>query len=255
MQLQLTFEYEQKVSFRTVTIDGEPWFVAIDVCSALGIANSRDAVSKLDTDDVGTTDGVDSLGRRAKLTIVNESGLYSLTFQSRKEEAKKFKRWVTKEVLPQIRKTGTYVQPGRAAGMPAFVRRFNANWDRVDRGYFSVISELFIRVYGKFEQLGHVLADRAPDGKELRPDVSVGKTFSAWIKQKHPEHAEKRKKYMHVLPDGTEVEAFQYHLDALPVFIEFVETVWLRDYAPNYLGQRDVKALEYLPKLLPPPKK
>jgi len=67
---------------------------------------------------------------------------------------------------------------------PIFVRRFNANWDRVDSGYFSVISELFIRVYGRLEQLGHLLPDKSPDGTELRPDVSVGKTFPQWLKMR-----------------------------------------------------------------------
>lgn len=89
-------------------VDGEPWFYSVDICRALDIANSRDAVSKLDDDDVGKTDGVDSLGKRAVFTVVNESGLYNLVFQSRKPEAKKFKRWITREVIPQLRKAGVY---------------------------------------------------------------------------------------------------------------------------------------------------
>jgi hypothetical protein len=259
MQLHLqlvTFEYEQKQPFRTVNIDGDPWFYAIDVCAALGIANARDSVSKLDEDDVATTDGVDSLGRKSKINIVNESGLYNLTFQSRKEEAKKFKRWITREVIPQIRKGGSYVLPGvKPQGLPIFVRRFNENWDRVDTGHFSVISELFIRVYGKFEQAGHKIADRGPDGKELRPDVSVGITFPKWLKEAYPHLQKEFKTYRHLLPNGTEVDARQYKTSVLPAFIEFVETVWLTEHAYSYLESRDVVALQYLPKLLPPPSK
>jgi anti-repressor protein len=93
---------------RTVIIDGEPWFVAIDVCQALDIANSRDAVNRLDEDGVGTTDIIDSMGRGQTPTIINESALYELAFQSRKPEAKRFRRWITHEVIPAIRKTGSY---------------------------------------------------------------------------------------------------------------------------------------------------
>ena len=187
------------------------------------------------------------------MSIVNESGLYNLTFQSRKEEAKKFKRWVTREVLPQIRKGGSYSLPGAArTGLPVFVRRFNDNWDRVDAGHFSVISELFIRVYGKFEQAGHQIAEKGPDGKELRPDVSVGKTFPKWLEANHSNLKDEYKKYSHLLPGGMEVDARQYKLSVLPVFIEFVETVWLQKHAYGYLESRDVVALQYLPKLLPP---
>lgn len=92
---------------RTVSIDGEPWFVAADVCRAIEIANSRDAVAKLDDDEKGVG-STDTLGGKQKMQIVNEPGLYSLVLGSRKPEAKAFKRWITHEVLPAIRKTGSY---------------------------------------------------------------------------------------------------------------------------------------------------
>lgn len=93
---------------RTVLIDGDPWFVAKDVCDVLDINNSRMAVSRLDDDGVSSTDVIDSMGRTQSASIVNEAGLYELIFLSRKPEAKAFKRWVTHEVLPQIRRTGQY---------------------------------------------------------------------------------------------------------------------------------------------------
>lgn len=93
---------------RTVVRDGEPWFVARDVCAVLGIANASDAVGRLDEDGVGSTDLIDSMGRAQRAAIVNEPGLYELIFQSRRPEAKAFRRWVTAEVLPAIRKTGRY---------------------------------------------------------------------------------------------------------------------------------------------------
>lgn len=100
---------QEKAPIRVQLINAEPWFVAADVCQALGISNNRDAVSRLDEDE--RMDGVgitDTVGRKNYVTIVSESGLYSLIFQSRKPEARKFRKWVTGEVLPSIRKKGYY---------------------------------------------------------------------------------------------------------------------------------------------------
>ena len=95
---------------RTVTDEhGEIWFVANDVCAALELGNPRKAVADhVDPDDVTQSDAIDSMGRNQPTNHVNESGLYALIFGSRKETAKRFKRWVTSEVLPAIRKTGKY---------------------------------------------------------------------------------------------------------------------------------------------------
>ena len=79
--------------------DGEPWFVAADVCKALEIANNRDALTRIDDDEKGVA-LADTLGGKQEVTIVNEPGLYSLVLGSRKPEAKVFKRWVTSEILP-----------------------------------------------------------------------------------------------------------------------------------------------------------
>lgn len=137
---------------------------------------------------------------------------------------------------------------------PIFVRRFNTNWNRTDPGYFSIISELFIRVYGKLEQAGYILPDKTAEGVELRPDVSVGKTFPQWLKKYHPGLADKFKSYPHLLPNNMEVAARQYRNSVLPAFIEFIETHWLPKRAKNYFEKRDPKALVYLAKvLLPPP--
>lgn len=87
--------------------DGEPWFVAKDVCDALEIENNRNATARLDDDEKGVSIVRTSSGDQ-QMTIVNESGLYNLIFQSRKPEAKAFRKWVTSEVLPTLRKTGRY---------------------------------------------------------------------------------------------------------------------------------------------------
>ena len=97
---------------RTVMIDGEPWFVGKDVANALGYSRERDAISNhVDKDDAVKHGVTDSMGREQQTTIINESGLYSLIFGSKLDSAKKFKRWVTSEVLPTLRKTGGYRVP------------------------------------------------------------------------------------------------------------------------------------------------
>lgn len=97
-------------TIRTTTINGEPWFVAVDVCKALEIQNNRDAISRLDADEKGVA-STDTLGGKQELTIVNEPGLYALVLGSRKPEAKAFKRWITHDVIPTIRKHGAYMTP------------------------------------------------------------------------------------------------------------------------------------------------
>ena len=103
---EFTFNENNK-PIRVELVDGEPWFVAKDVCDALTLENSRKATASLDDDEKGVSPIVTPSGTQ-QMTIVNESGLYNLIFQSRKPEAKKFRKWVTGEVLPSIRKTGKY---------------------------------------------------------------------------------------------------------------------------------------------------
>lgn len=104
------FEYFDK-KVRVIYKDDEIWFVAIDIGIILELSDTRKSVQLLDEDDRNIIPVIDNLGRSQSTYIINESGLYQLIFQSRKPEAKKFKRWVTKEVLPTIRKTGEYKLP------------------------------------------------------------------------------------------------------------------------------------------------
>ena len=108
-ELQI-FNNEEFGNVRSLVIDNEPWFVGKDVAEALGYKNVRDSLARhIDSDD--KRDGVvihDPMGREQHPTIINESGLYSLILSSKMPKAKAFKRWVTSEVLPAIRKTGAY---------------------------------------------------------------------------------------------------------------------------------------------------
>ena len=101
------FQNDQFGEIRITTIDGEPWFVAVDVCRALEIGDTHKAVSRLDEDEKGRS-SIPTLGGDQDLLIVNEPGLYTLVLGSRKPEAKTFKRWITHEVIPSIRKSGSY---------------------------------------------------------------------------------------------------------------------------------------------------
>jgi len=103
------FNHPQFGDIRTTGTPDNPEFCAMDLCRALGYANGRDAVAKhVEEDDVAKRDTTDSIGRTQLLTYVNESGMYALVLGSKLESAKKFKRWITSEVLPSIRKTGSY---------------------------------------------------------------------------------------------------------------------------------------------------
>lgn len=124
------FQFTETRQLRVISIDGEPWFVAVDVCAVLDHSNVSMALKRLDEDEKQVIDSATlniSEGRENQtlsdfgpqtVNIINESGLYSLILTSRKPEAKQFKKWVTAEVLPAIRKTGRYVageqQPGTA---------------------------------------------------------------------------------------------------------------------------------------------
>lgn len=103
----LTLFNYQNQDVRTVSIDGEPWFVLADLCAVLGIANRANVASRLDTSGVRSAD-ISSGGQRRAVTIVNEAGMYEVVIRSDKPEAVAFRRWITHEVIPAIRQTGTY---------------------------------------------------------------------------------------------------------------------------------------------------
>lgn len=102
------FKFEESFTIRTIVKDSEPWFVAKDVCDVLGIQQPVRAVENLDSDEVSKTHVTDSLNRQQETYIINESGLYALVIRSNKPNARKFRKWITSEVLPAIRKTGRY---------------------------------------------------------------------------------------------------------------------------------------------------
>lgn len=121
------FENQDFGQIRTVVQDGEPWFVAADVCRVLDVQNVTQAVQRLDEDERAMF----NIGRQGEAAIVNEPGLYALVLGSRKPEAKSFKRWITHEVIPSIRKHGAYLTPETAEKVltdPTTIISICRNW-------------------------------------------------------------------------------------------------------------------------------
>lgn len=142
--LQVFYNEESNVNIRTEVVKNEPWFVAKDICDALGLQDVSMTVKRLD-DDEKLVQTVFVSGQNREIWTVNESGLYGLIFQSRKPEAKAFRKWVTNTVLPSIRRTGSYTstclrpegQPERTKLPLPKYRPFFENWQGCVKPYLS----------------------------------------------------------------------------------------------------------------------
>ena len=242
-------EEQQLNDIMTVEIDGEIWFSAVDVCRILDIANVSDAVGRLDEDEK-LVSVLPRAGQNRPVNLLNESGLYALIFKSRKESAQQFRKWVTKEVIPSIRKKGYYGKIDRSQ-LPNFIIRYKDNIHKIDRNYFSVISELFVSLYAELEKVGYEIPNKGEKGQDMYPDISVGRTFSDYLKRTNSEFKDTFKTYNHSFPDNRDdVEARMYPIEAIPTFRKFIYHVWFPQHAQKYFKERDPIALDYLPKLL-----
>ena len=114
-----------------------------------------------------------------------------------------------------------------------------------------ILAHFSISIYN----VGYEIPNKAFDGKEIRPDVSVGKCFATYLKLNYSELAGKYKSYKHKFPSGMELDARQYENALLPIFIQYVDEEWIPKHAEKYFSARDTKALDYLPKLLDSKKK
>ena len=153
---QQVFENDVFGKVRTVTIDDEPWFVGKDVASILGYSNSRKALAD-HVDEEDKKDGVtirDTIGREQKPIVINESGLYSLIMSSKLPSAKEFKRWVTSEVLPSIRKNGMFVTD-KLLGDPEFAIK---TFERLrDERNARIALEEHVKQEAPYTELGHAI--------------------------------------------------------------------------------------------------
>jgi prophage antirepressor-like protein len=140
MELQI-FSNSEFGEIRTITKDNETYFVGKDVAKALGFANPRDAIATHVFDEDKGVDTIDTLGGKQSMTVINESGVYALVFGSRLESAKRFKHWVTSEVLPSIRKTGSYSKPLTTSEQIRLLAQGNTELtERVDKVEDKIIS-------------------------------------------------------------------------------------------------------------------
>ncbi|MBN9400557.1 MAG: hypothetical protein J0I17_10315 ['Candidatus Kapabacteria' thiocyanatum] len=253
MQQQI-FKYQDENHFsdvRTVEIDGEIWFVARDVATLLGYTTPAKAVADHCREKgikknymMETSSGVQGF------TLINEPNVYRLISRSKLPSAEKFEAWVFEEVIPQIRKQGFYGKIDRTA-LPNFISRYKDNYHKLDHNYFSVISEMYARLYIALEKVGYSIPDKGVGGKQMMPDISVGRGFASFLKKQNSEFYNQHRTYWHSFPDGRpDVEANMYHIDALPIFIRYIHEKWIPENAHEYFKQRDPLALDYLPKLL-----
>ena len=176
-ELQI-FNSEEFGDIRTVTIDSEPWFVGKDVATALGYANPKNAVPTHVSEEDKLSTQIEYAGQRREVTVINESGLYALIFGSKLESAKRFKHWVTSEVLPTIRKTGSYQKPMS----PVEIMRIQLGMidDHEDR--ITDLEQNMTLDYGQQMTLGDAVGKAVIDalgGKESNAYKKIGKKVFA----------------------------------------------------------------------------
>lgn len=167
------FDFEDN-AVRVIEKDGEPWFVAADVCRVLELSNPSMVVDGLDDDERAKFNlGRSANGGGGETNIINESGLYNLIFRSRKPEAKKFRKWVTAEVLPSIRKTGAYIAPETDCRTPDGVRNFDSGLeDGTLTQWVGIVREARL-LFGK-------AAARAVWAQTPLPRIDIAETIAAF---------------------------------------------------------------------------
>lgn len=233
--LPTVFDY-QSSQVRVVMRDGEPWFVARDVCKVLEHSDVSMAVSRLDEDEKGTSI-VCTPGGNQSMLCVSEPGLYGLIFTSRKPEAKAFKRWVKHDVLPAIRKTGSYdLQAQPVPSVHTLSERFRPraleNLLRVPDGYFSVMGELFKHLYNAEALLNQSLDEHA------MIEISVGQRWSRYAREVLgiPDH--ERRKYPHLCQDNRTEHVWAYPIRSVDLFGKWLWVVYFPEQFPAYTHYR-----------------
>lgn len=167
-----TFNFEQS-SIRVIAVNNEPWFVAKDVCDAIGIDNNRKALLALDEDEKGVTLS-NTLGGQQEMNIISESGMYTLILRCRDAVKKgsvphRFRKWVTAEVLPQIRKTGRYQATERPQPKEQEFTHTLKNSEAVDLAWLWFEAEQMVNFIGKITPALEVLGSHlAPTAHSIR---------------------------------------------------------------------------------------
>lgn len=238
---------------RTIeTEDGKILFCASDVAKMLGYENPAKAIAdhcksgNITKCYIAHPNGIGGVN----MNFIPEGDVYRLIVRSKLSSAEKFETWLFDEVVPSIRRKGYYGRIDRVA-LPNFYIRYKDNLHKIDRSYFSVISELFVTLGTEMSKYGYDIPDKGVDGKGMYPDISVGRMFSDYLtKIDHPQK-DSYKTYKHSFPDGRrDCDARMYPLSLLPDFRRFVFDVWVPNQAEKYFKTKDPVALDYLPKML-----
>jgi len=244
------FNYKN-IEIRTVIIDWDIWFVAKDVCDVLEIRNSRDAISNLSDAMKLTLQWKESLvaitddPNVTQLSLISEPGMYKLVFKSRKPEAEKFSDRVVSEVLPTIRKTGSYGVTKRLSPM---MMRFSLNAKQNSTLWYRSMLNKLVELFAlPLELNGFELPDN------VIPDISTGILFNKYLREKWYDPVEICKTYTHIYPDGREIPWVRQYPDTLyPLFTERFQKERLAHRCAKYLIERtDEMVLPYLQNTFP----
>lgn len=244
------FDYKN-IKVRTVIIDGDVWFVAKDVCDILEIANSRDALSSLSDNMKLTLEWKESIvgitddPNVVRISLISEPWMYKLVFKSRKPEAEKFSDWVVSEILPTIRKTGSY---GTTKSLSPMMMRFSLNSKQNSTlGYWSMLNKMVELFALPLEHHWFELPDN------IIPDISTGILFNKYIKDAGYNPEKICKTYTHIYPDGRKIPWVRQYPDSLyPLFTEWFQKEWLLKRCAKYIIERtDIHILPYLQNTFP----
>lgn len=243
----------------SIKIDGESWFVANEICDAMGYANPRDAIKKhcRVVPGVAKRDMNTSAGLRS-FTIINEANLYLLIFSSKKQKALRFTDWVIQEVLPTIRRTGSYSitqQVPAPRPKPAFLSLYYNNMHTMPLGGFTVGYMTFHLLYVRLIAHNHRIADAAPDGTRIRPDRSISPRFQRYLDKhyKSVAHLHKPIKFRDMNSSHQEQTVKLYDNLLLTIFVNYFENVWLKEVAPDYFRGKDDGAILAIERLMAVP--
>lgn len=241
LQLQV-FKYhsDEEQAFNEVrtieTPEGKILFCASDVAKMLGYENPAKAiVDHCKSGDITNcyVPHLNGVGG-TNMKFLTEGNVYRLIVSSKLPSAERFEVWLFDEVVPSIRKKGYYGKIDRVA-LPNFIERYKDNFHKLPKDHFSVISEMYARLYMELEKVGYSIPDRGEHGAQMMPDISVGRSFSQFLKSKDSPFYSSRKTYRHTFPDGREVDACMYHIDAIPMFIRFINEEWIPKHAQKIL--------------------
>ena len=244
------FDYK-KHQVRTVIIDGDIWFVAQDVCNILEIKNPTDALSNLSDKMKMTLEGKESIlgitedPNTVRILLLSEPGLYKLVFKSRKPEAEKFSDWVVSEILPSIRKTGSY---GITRQLSPMMMRFELNAKQNSTlGYWSMLNKM-VELFALPLEFHNVIL---PDN--MIPDISTGMLFNKYLKEKGYEPEKICKTYDHTYPDGRVIKGVKQYPDHLyALFTEWFQQDWLKNRCAKYTLERmDFSVLPFMQAAFP----